>query len=237
MNKSTVLFLCTLFLVSCKSDPQELITQGIAQLKQQKFKDAVPFFNEAIDLDNKLDKAWNGKGIAYYNLGKNSQALNSFNQAIKITQKEYKYYYNRGNVKRTLDDPRGAFDDYSKALDLDSTHYDIYLNRALVMAQFEDIPKAIGDYNKAEKLNGGKDPNIYFYRGRANVKLEDFESAISDLQKCIEMKSDFGDAYYQLAIAQWKMNEEDTSLACQSAQKAKELHVKEADELINAICQ
>ena len=101
---------------------------------------------------------------------------------------------------------------------------------------------ALSDYNKALELNPQQ---IYFYMNRAltKINLEDYQGAITDLTKALEIPSaapddliTHSDAYYNRGNAREKLNDLDG--ACSDWRKAAEVdpEYKEPAELVRLRC-
>jgi tetratricopeptide (TPR) repeat protein len=75
--------------------------------------ESVAFFNQAIELDSRADRAWFQKGRAYERQGKLQEAVESLNRAISSNPRSSSYYYVLAGVYRRL----GLMDENRKALD------------------------------------------------------------------------------------------------------------------------
>lgn len=68
--------------------------------KQNKFSEALPFVEKALNLDKNLGYIWDTKGEILYNLGDYNQSIIAMNEAIKIEENSNSYFF-RGlsNIK------------------------------------------------------------------------------------------------------------------------------------------
>lgn len=78
---------------------EQLYQKGSDLLKLGRYPDALDSFNQAIDIDPKLAKAWNGRGAALEKLTKNQQALASYEKALLL---DFSYEIARQNREELL---------------------------------------------------------------------------------------------------------------------------------------
>lgn len=206
-NKLFIILL-SILMISCGQSSEELTNQGKKKLAQNKFKEAISLFDAALKEDANNMDAYNARGYAHMSLEEHSKANDDFTLAIELYKETnedvpaaYKYFYNRGNVRRFLRDNEGAVNDYTQAIQLDSTIYDIYLNRALVNVEVVGISSALKDFDKAIELSEGTDKRVFLHKARILMLTENFQSALSTLDKAIALDAEYGEAYYYKALA------------------------------------
>lgn len=74
-------------------------------VKLQKYSEALPLVNKAIELDNTVSFIWDTRGELYYHLGEYEKCIQDMDKAISITEGETAYsnsYYYRGLAKLKL---------------------------------------------------------------------------------------------------------------------------------------
>jgi len=78
---------------------------------------------------------------------------------------------------------------------------------------------------------------FYLWYNRANIKLklEKYSEAIDDYSKAIDLKNEFGDAYFNRAINYLYLS--DTTNACLDLGKAGELGNSDVYPLIRNLCK
>ena len=233
-----LLLLLIIITNSCNQSNEKMESLAREKMNAGKFAEAISVLSEIMEKESNNATYYNMRGVAYYNLKENSKALTDFDKAIEIQSDDYRFYYNRGNLKRTLNRPESAVEDYNIALELEKSEYEIFLNRALSLMAAHNLPAAIEDFNTADQLSKGKDSNVFFYRGKAYMITEEFNKALEDFTKCININSENGEAYYGRALA--KINiangnaNEDT---CKDIEKSKELGYQLADQLKETYCK
>jgi antitoxin component YwqK of YwqJK toxin-antitoxin module len=162
------------------------------------------FWNGKIDEEGTLkDGLVNGMNTVYYENGNKSYFRNYLKGIANGYSEEYFpnatlkqkgsfkdgkddglwiEYYSTGAIKRQTNF-RNLVPDMSKD---EKRFYDLQ-NKAIELMREEDYKTAIKKLDDAEKLNG-KYADIYFYRGTAKLNNLDFDNAILDFDKAIELE-------------------------------------------------
>lgn len=72
-------------------------------------------------------------------------------------------------------------------------------------SQFDEAEKTLTEAIKYDKGNF----EAYYYRGCARINARKYNEAISDLEKAVELKPDYADAYFNLGKTYYLMHDED----------------------------
>jgi antitoxin component YwqK of YwqJK toxin-antitoxin module len=104
-------------------------------------------------------------------------------------------FYSTGDIKR-----QSTFVNLKPNLTKDEEKFYAQLEEAKKLIQSEDYKGAIKKLDQAEKLNS-KYSDMYFYRGTAKLDNLDFDSAILDLNKAIDLEPLYMEALANRAFA------------------------------------
>ena len=151
-----------------------------------KCKEAIVYYNKAIELDPNNSAAYYNRGSLKINLNEYEEAIKDFNKAIELDHNYLYAYNNRGNVKYKLGQYEEAIKDYNRAIELDNNDSIAYYNIGLSKANLGQYEEAIKNYNKAIEL----EPNFsmtYNNRGVAKENLKKYEEALKDYEKALEL--------------------------------------------------
>jgi tetratricopeptide (TPR) repeat protein len=85
--------------------------------KQKKYKEALPFVEKALSMDETEWFIWDTRGEIYYNLGDYNKSIKDLTKAIKIKENENSYYF-RGLAFIKLGQKEKSCKDLSKAGEL-----------------------------------------------------------------------------------------------------------------------
>ena len=183
---------------------KEAEQQVNAKNKNEKYKEAVKIFDEAIKLNLKNANIYHNRGAAKSHLGQHIDAVDDYNQAIELKSDEALFYSNRGITKSHLGQHADAINDCNKAIKLNPDYAIAYNNRGIAKSRLGQHTDAIDDFSKTIKLNPDY-ASAYRNRGiaRAKAKLHQYNEVILDLEKAIELDSNL-ESQLRPAINEWK---------------------------------
>ena len=72
-------------------------------------------------------------------------------------------------------------------------------------SQFDEAEETLTEAIKYDKGNF----EAYYYRGCARINAKKYNEAIADLEKAVELKPDYADAYFNLGRTYYMMHDED----------------------------
>lgn len=164
------------------------IYMGFALNGQGEYKQAVPYFTKAIEIDSLDPATYTDRGLAYAYHGDNMNAIQDFYQVLKLDsvggQAEAAYYW-LGRVASSEMDNEMAIVFYSKMLNLVSTDAEGYFLRGTAKSNIMDSEGAIADFDLAIKYR----PNYmeaYANRGVSKVNLVPVAQKLDKKLKCLE---------------------------------------------------
>jgi len=161
-------------------------------------EDALAVRNK-ITSDPKLDSAYN-----WYDRGRGQDGLRNYEKAIeyytKAIEKNKEYsgaLFERGYSYQNLQKYDLAIEDFNKAIEYNknwevaSSLNSAYFSRGLAYYDIqpqtnENVSLALKDWSKCIEINS-TDPNAYWNRGLAHQFLRNFEKAIADYKKSLEI--------------------------------------------------
>ena len=142
------------------SSPDKLIDQSMKKFGQKNFIGALEDLNQAIKVNPKYAKSYNGRGVVKTALKDWKGAMIDYNKAIALDPKFARAYSNRGSLKVYQNDFNSASKDFDSALSLDSNLAEAYYNRAVMLGKLGKKDAGIKDIEKAAQLyesQGDKD--------------------------------------------------------------------------------
>ncbi len=187
---------------------REIFNSGVSSYRRDKLDDAVAKFILAIKLIPDSISAYKNLGITYSQMGKDSLAVETYLEAIKIAPQDLKLktilgalYYKNAEYEKSID----VLKKVVEAADPNSKEYaDAMISMAFSYDFLGESEKAKETYLVAlSKVPNNKD--IVFNLGRLNFMQKNYEDAIENFQKVLEIDpEDFesylniGNAYLQL---------------------------------------
>lgn len=182
--------------------PQELtaeewVEKAKALLVDGKFTDpqkAIEYLNNAIKLDPNYAKSYQGRGIAYSDLGQYQRAIIDYDEAIRLDSYDHIAYFNRAAAYDDLGRYQRAIEDYNEAIRLKPDDSYAYFFRGGAYAGLGQHQQAIENYSEAIRL-GLNDAISYSSRGKSHNAMKQYEKAIADLNKAIQLDPNFPGSY------------------------------------------
>ncbi len=173
--------------------------------------------------------AYINRATYYFNVEKDYQkAIADYSSAIKIRSKRKSFYYNRGLAYEQINETDKAINDYSKAIQLDSEYQEAIAARANIYKKVNP-EMAMKEFENALELDEG-DYKVYINRGNYYREQKEFDKALVDLNKAIEICNCY-EAYFNRAGLYQTLNQDDKSIA--DFTKVIELRPNDANSYMN----
>jgi tetratricopeptide (TPR) repeat protein len=180
---------------------------------------AIADYSQAIQHADREDPALYGIRSALY-LGKREfeKALDDTNRLLELHPQAEVGYANRATARMYLGDVKGAIDDCNRGLALDNSASGaalLYNNRGTAHRLDNQFTAAMSDYNLAmsTKLNPRQKkmvhPTILSNQGIIYYLKEEFDQARAYFQQAVGMNPDFLKGRAGLAVARYKLGQED----------------------------
>ena len=140
--------------------------KGLCHYFISKEKEAIPFYDEAIRLDNKKWEYFKRRGDVLYNTKEHIKSLPDYLKAIELepTKKNDTLFQYLADNYRMLESPQNfqlAIDNYDKAININNNNPKMYFDRAYMHVQLKNKEKACADYKKAFEI-GEKNINTSY---------------------------------------------------------------------------
>lgn len=127
------------------------IERGDLHFKLQQFDSSINDFSKAISLDDSLDSAWFGRGMARGHGGQISKGIADLTVFIERNPKSSLAYTKRGVRYIWNDDYANAEKDLRYAIELDETNAEAHDDLAVILAQRKEYDNAISHLQKTIK--------------------------------------------------------------------------------------
>lgn len=193
-------------------------------------EEAISDFTMAIEIDPQIISYYVERGMLKRTARDLQGAIADYNMAIQIDPNVPVVYSNRGNAKRYLRDYQGAIADFNKAILIDPGFPAFYTNRGAVREIIGDTKGAcsdfkmavsLGDKEEAKWLNSAdgawcrntnqvahsQGASTYVDKGIEKINRGDFQGAIADFNKALEINSQYIAAYNGRATAKWGLGD------------------------------
>ena len=142
------------------SDYKTLLDDGIFDIRNGRFEDAVQKINQSIELKRDWEISYFYRAAAYQALEKFNDALLDYTKAIQLNPRMTDAYYNRAYINLTRKDIKNP-----------------------------DLQKTVEDLNKALELDP-KFIDALYAMAAAQKKLGNYHTALEYLEKLIQIEPD-----------------------------------------------
>lgn len=199
-------------------------------------KKVITDLTRVIELNPKSFKAYFLRGQIYERESKFEEAVSDYTNAIKLNPKKAETYHRRGTLFGQLTKYKHkAIADLTKAIQLQPDEFKYYESRGLAYFDQDNYDSAIADFttqialiNKTKFFKDEQQKKFLEfpleYRGRAFSLKKDFEKAVSDYSKLIEISPKNIRAYSLRSSVYLELGKPELSLA--DAIKVQELEKK-----------
>src|ERR1700722_8484872 len=155
---------------------------GCAYMNQQLFEKGLKAFQQAVELDPKLEIARLNEAIAFLNLQKVDEAKAALEAALKQDPKNPNAWYNLGLLAKNTGDATAAIDDFKRVTEIDPNDADTWYFLGTAYVQAKQFPQAIEAFQHALQLNP-LHASAVFGLSRAYQQSGDVDHAREHLKK------------------------------------------------------
>ena len=187
-----------------RDDPLEYYNMGAALFEKEQYKEALSYYNKAIELSPDYLDAWNEKGICLYCLNKYDDAIKAYEKALTINSEDSEIWNNKGLALYCKGEYKDAIKCYNKGLNINSQDADLWYNKGLALHIQQEYYIAAECYEKALEVdpsyyNAWNDKgNVFYEQGKYDKALKCYEEALKINDKDGILWCNKGNAlYYQ----------------------------------------
>ncbi|MCG6134755.1 MAG: tetratricopeptide repeat protein [Nostoc sp. LLA-1] len=191
--------MCTALLqdsrIQAKWQPTALYWRGETYRRMERYTEALPDFDRAIELDPNYKLAIANRGATYLLMERYTEALPDFDRAIELDPNDKWLIVIRGETYRRTKRYTEALQDFERAVELDLNDKWLIVIRGETYRRTKRYTEALQDFDRAIEL----DPNYQgaiALRGLTYHLMEQYTEALPDFDRAIEL-----DPNYQGAIA------------------------------------
>jgi len=186
-----------------------LVGKSYQQVDQHSI--AIQHFKKEMALYPEHSFHYSDIGNSYLSLSKYYQAIQNYDKDIELYPKNFLTYRSRGKAYLKLKQYSNAIIDFTISIELDPNNAVSYFNRFQAFSLLND---SFDIYNNTDFLDALKldknvlndiiysDPNnsfLYYSRGYTYGILKQYEKAIKDMNKSIELNPDYYHSYHTRA--------------------------------------
>jgi tetratricopeptide (TPR) repeat protein len=122
-------------------------------------------------------------------------------ELLKANPEDAQAFCNRGLCNANMGNHLAAIADYSQAAQLLPESLFPFYNRGISLVETGCHMEALSDFSKAIDLSGGKQPQIFIWRGLCYKELGDYERAVQEYTVAITLDPKSTGSYLNRALA------------------------------------
>jgi tetratricopeptide (TPR) repeat protein len=151
-------------------EAQDLVEKAKHLFDEGKYKEALVFYDKALEVSPHNETLWYAKGVILAKLSRFKEALACCEKAIKINPKFAAAWHFKGITLYNLDRPKEAMDSLDKAQAVN------FFNEGLTLSKRGQYQEALVYYDRAIEIDP-HDPDVFYNRGIALEKLGRYQEA------------------------------------------------------------
>lgn len=197
------------------TNPDLFLKRGNVFANAARYSEAIADYDRVVQLQPDNAQPYFLRGNLEEYQGRSAQALSDYGQAIRYGPNPVSAYQRRGKLYFKLKKYDEAVSDLSKAIELAPNMQTSYWDRAMAYAGKLDHEKAIEDYTTA--VSFGIAPNILVERGEEYLKIGDYQKALTDFNRVMQIKGESVPARLGRAQCYYQLQDYDHTIADCSA--------------------
>jgi tetratricopeptide (TPR) repeat protein len=214
------------------TNPKGYARRALVNLRSENISGALEDLDMAIKYDPQRSEYYGNRGYVNNQLRNSKEALADYEKAIKLDPSNL-VYYDLGIARYMNGDKAGALDAIRKHIDYFGRDELGYYFGGIIASETELFNEAIRYFNKGISINE-KMPEFYMKRGDVYFIMKQYQDAVTDYSKVIELDGSNGGAYYIRGNA--KASLMDKSGACEDWKKAESLGFEDSNGYIRDLC-
>jgi tetratricopeptide (TPR) repeat protein len=191
--------------IEIEKEPIYLCNKGLALCRLEKNEEAIECYGKAIEINPNLADAWKDVGLVLKDSGRYHEAVKCYGKAIEINPNLADAWLAKGLVLTQLEKDEEAIEQFNKAIELNPESVDALNQKGKALYHLERYEEAIECHDAVLKIKENED--AYFFRGQSKCAIEDYNSALEDLNKVSdrfpfrdEKTTSIGHCYYELGF-------------------------------------
>jgi tetratricopeptide (TPR) repeat protein len=171
-------------IVNRAANPDDLFIKALEMAAQGNHKDAIPIYEQVLELKPDSALAYLGRGTAYLELGENKKAATDIGESIMLDGEVPEAYYLRAEAYFRLADYERAMEDLDLLVKSEPDRPEAYWKRGLCLQKMRHFVDAVQDFTKVIDL-GFNLKDAYINRADCYESLTKDKEALEDRQAAL----------------------------------------------------
>ncbi len=176
----------------------QLFGQASKLISEEKFQEALPLLEDAVELSPKDHLAWEGLALVYFQLGQYPDSIEAIETSLGIDESNASAWNILGATRLELGQCEQALPAFQKAIDLDISFAGAYSNMGNCYQDLGQYDKAVDAFGRAISIDPN-DASYYYNRGNTYEASGNCENALSDYETAVSLDPNHADAYNNMS--------------------------------------
>lgn len=172
------------------------LSSGNKKFRENNFKEAIADYTKAIELQPGNIELYERRADAESSIDLYEQAIADYTKAIAIKPDDERIYFARAGAEGAVHQYKQAIADFDKVIAQKPKYACTYNNRGLAKFESGLYAEAINDYTAVLNLDQNHHKIVYVNRADAYASLKQYENAMADYTKAVELDPT-NKAYYE----------------------------------------
>jgi len=194
----------SLFKTVCSTTEKQLKSCIKAKATQGDYVVAIELLDQLIALRPDSAANYNNRGLMHFRNNQIIEALCDLSLALEINPRLDSAYNNRANCYAARGDLEDAIADYDLALDLNPSNLRAWINQGITFRELELYELGLENFDIALIIGDALKDRIHAERGRTYFLRGDWNCAVSDYQKALDILLEQSDSLdYFCKVQSW----------------------------------
>lgn len=198
LKSKSIIVLTLLILLGFTSNAQKFeyfFDKGREFMNDKNYKTALLYYDTAIKLEPQVANSYFNRALIKDELDDKKGAINDLNNYIALVPNDADAYHYRGQMKKLSKDTSGAMIDCDLSLLLNPNHLDARILRGRLFLGIDSLILSQEDFTYAYMLDS-TNPEVLYNKGITHYYMEEMDTALKYLHKCIDNDSASNSPYY-----------------------------------------
>ena len=208
----------------------EIVNKGAALSNLGRNKEALTYFDKALDILPNFDAAWLNKGVVLTKLGRDEEALKCYAKAVENNPNSGDAWYNCGLSYQNQGSLENALNSYERAIELNPMFEAAWLNKGVLLRRMQRPREAIECYDRVLTINA-QSPVAWYNKGFALSQLGRTQDELACYDRALSINPQYTEVWLNRGVALRKQNRLIEALVCYD--RVLEKHPRHADAWYN----
>jgi tetratricopeptide (TPR) repeat protein len=167
---------------------------------------------EALSQDSNNVFALIGLAEVERKMGDAASARKHLDEALKLAPDDFRLHYQFGKLNLEEGRNEDAISNFNRTIELKKDHVKSYVGLASSHRRMKNYGKSLD--TALSGLSLGDDPNLYFQLGETHYLMDEYEKAISSLEKALSLNPDDHRAWSELSYMHSKKQDLVSAIKC-----------------------